>query len=78
MNAGYVEKRYLENNEKTARLFVTEKGRRLSNIHKAYDVADISQTTAYLVERCSEADLDAFYRVLEEYLNLLKSESAPS
>ena len=38
-----------------------------------YDVADISQTTAYLVERCSEADLDAFYRVLEEYLKLLKS-----
>ena len=74
MNAGYVEKRYLENNEKTARLFVTEKGKRLSNVHKAYDVADISQTTAYLVERCSEADLDAFYRVLEEYLKLLKSE----
>ena len=48
MNAGYVEKRYLENNEKTARLFVTEKGKRLSNVHKAYDVADIRQTLSLI------------------------------
>jgi DNA-binding MarR family transcriptional regulator len=74
MEAGYVEKRFAENNEKTARLYVTEKGKRLSRVHKAYDVADITQTTAYLVEQCSEADLDAFYRVIEQYTKLLKSE----
>ena len=74
MEAGYVEKRFLDNNEKTARLYVTEKGRRLSSVHKAYDVADITQTTAYLVEHSSEEDLEAFYRVLEQYVNLLKSE----
>lgn len=74
MGAGYVEKRYLENNEKTARLYVTEKGKRLSSVHKAYDVADITQTTAYLVEQCSEEDLEAFYRILEQYIKLLKSE----
>ena len=78
MNAGYVEKRYLENNEKTALPVRDRKGKTALQYPQAYDVADISQTTAYLVERCSEADLDAFYRVLEEYLNLLKSESAPS
>ena len=55
-------------------LYVTEKGKRLSRVHKAYDVADITQTTAYLVEQCSEADLDAFYRVIEQYTKLLKSE----
>ena len=69
-----MEKRFAENNEKTARLYVTEKGKRLSRVHKAYDVADITQTTAYLVEQCSEADLDAFYRVIEQYTKLLKSE----
>lgn len=74
IEAGYVEKRYLENNEKTARLYVTDKGKRLSSVHKAYDVADITQTTAYLVEQCSEADLDAFYRIIEQYTKLLKSE----
>ena len=74
IEAGYVEKRYMENNEKTARLYVTERGKRLSCVHKAYDVADITQTTAYLVEQCSEADLDAFYRIIEQYTKLLKSE----
>ena len=46
IESGYVEKRYMENNEKTARLYVTEKGKRLSSVHKAYDIADITQTTA--------------------------------
>jgi DNA-binding MarR family transcriptional regulator len=74
IESGYVEKRYMENNEKTARLYVTEKGKRLSSVHKAYDIADITQTTAYLIEQCSEADLEAFYRIVEQYTKLLKEE----
>ena len=53
---------------------MTEKGKRLSNVHKAYDVADITQTTAYLIEKCGEKDFDAFYRVLEQYKLLLETE----
>ena len=74
IEGGYVEKRFMENNEKNAYLYVTEKGKRLSNIHKAYDVADITQTTAYLIEKCGEDDYNAFYRVLKEYRHLLESE----
>lgn len=74
VEAGYVEKSYSENNEKNALLYVTEKGQRLSNIHKAYDVADITQTAEHLMGRCSKEDLDAFYRVVEEYVKLLKAE----
>lgn len=74
MEAGYVEKRYEGDNEKNAHLYVTEKGKRLSSIHKAYDVADITQTAAHLEERCSKEDLDAFYRIVDEYVKLLKSE----
>ncbi len=55
-------------------LYVTEKGKLLSNVHKANDMADITQTASYLVEHCSEADLDAFYRIVEQYNKLLKSE----
>ena len=69
-----MEKRYTEYDKKTACLYVTEKGKRLSSIHKAYDVADITQTTALLVEQCSEADLEAFYRIIEQYIKLLKAE----
>ncbi len=72
--AGYLEKRFSENNEKNAHLYATEKGSRLSNIHKAYDVADITQTASHLEEHCSREDLDAFYRIVEEYVKLLKSE----
>lgn len=72
--AGYVEKRYKENNEKSVCLYVTDKGRRLSGVHKAYDVADITQTTAYLIEQCGEDDLNAFYRIIEKYNELLKSD----
>lgn len=75
MDSGYVEKRYMENNEKTARLYVTERGARLSSTHKAYDVADIVQTTSYLVEQCGEEDLNAFYRIIEKYIELLKAET---
>lgn len=73
VSGGYVEKRFLDNNEKNLRLYVTEKGKRLSNIHKAYDVADITQTTAYLIEKCGENDFNAFYRVLEQYKQLLEA-----
>ena len=55
-------------------MYVTEKGQRLSSVHKAYDVADITQTTSYLIEQCGEADLDAFYRIIETYNELLKSD----
>lgn len=71
---GYVEKCYSENNEKNLCLYLTEKGKRLSDVHKAYDVADITQTTSYLIEKCGEEDFNAFYRVLEEYKLLLESE----
>jgi len=74
IEAGYVEKRYMENDRKTACLFVTGKGKRLSSVHKAYDIADITQTAAYLVEQCSEADLDAFYRIIEQYIKLFQQE----
>ena len=72
MEAGYVEKRYSDHDKKTACLYVTDKGKRLSTVHKAYDVADITQTAAYLAGKCGEADLDAFYRIIEEYIKLLK------
>lgn len=74
VDCGYVEKRYKEHNEKTVCLYVTDKGRRLSCVHKAYDVADITQTTSYLIEQCGEDDLNAFYRIIEKYSELLESE----
>lgn len=69
---GYVERRYAENNSKSVLLYTTEKGNRLSYVHKAYDVADITQTTNQLISRCGEQELEAFYHVLEAYTDLFK------
>lgn len=68
-----VERRHAENNSKSVLLYTTEKGKRISCVHKAYDVADITQTTSYLISRCGEADLEAFFRVIKEYTELLQS-----
>lgn len=67
-----VERRYAEHNSKSVLLYATEKGKRISCVHKAYDVADITQTTSYLISRCGEADLGAFFRVIKEYTELLQ------
>ncbi len=72
VDEGYVEKRFKENNNKSILLFVTEAGKQLSYVHKAYDVADITQTSSYLESRCGNADIEAFYRVLHAYTDLLK------
>ena len=69
---GFVERKHKENNYKSVLLYVTEKGRQLSNVHKAYDVADITQTTGLLIAQCGEKDVEAFYRVLQAYTSLLK------
>lgn len=74
-DGGYIEKRYKKNNEKSVCLYVTEKGQRLSSIHKAYDVADITATNSFLIEQCGKEDLEAFYRIIEKYNQLLKPES---
>lgn len=68
---GYVEKRHGEKNSKSILLYVTPKGKDLSYVHKAYDVADITQTSSYLNAKCGEADVEAFYRVLATYIQLL-------
>lgn len=67
-----VERRHAENNSKTILLYATEKGKRISCVHKAYNIADITQTTSALISRCGEQDLNAFYRVLQAYTGLLQ------
>lgn len=56
---GYVEKRYMENNEKRPVLDRKRKSlKNFSSVHKAYDIADIT-TTAYLIEQnTAGADLE--------------------
>lgn len=72
VDSGYVERQNEGNDNKTVHLYVTETGKRASIVHKAYDVADINQTMSYLTEKCGAEDFNAFFRVLQNYIELLE------
>ncbi len=69
--AGYIYKQTEGNNKKNLLLFVTEKGKHISQAHKIFDINDITSTTSELLKHCSVEELDTFYHVLTVYLNLL-------
>lgn len=68
---GLVEKRKLEGNAKTVRLYPTPKGAELSAAHKLYDMADITQTLQLLLKTCTIQEISAFYKVIKAYDQLL-------
>lgn len=74
VKSGYIYKEKRQNNNKELLLYPTEQGKALSRTHKLYDIADIGSTTEALLKTCSVDELDTFYRVLENYLNLLPKE----
>lgn len=73
VQGNYVYKIKKENNEKEILLKVTESGEQLSYAHKAYDLADITQTMGSLLLKCTEEEIDAFYKVIDEYILLVNA-----
>lgn len=73
---GKLEKRGLivrkgnENNKKIVELYVTEEGKKLSTAHKAYDLIELSRTLEDLLKTCTYEEIDAFYKVLNSYIQL--------
>lgn len=67
---GYVFKQKENNNSKEVHLYVTEAGEELSTIHKLYDNIDIMQTQSELLKTCTLNEIDTFYKVIHEYLQL--------
>lgn len=72
VEGGFVERKNMNNNQKTILLYVTESGKKASLIHKAYDVLDINETMSHLNNQCGEANVKSFFNVLEKYVELLK------
>lgn len=67
---GYVCKKKENNNSKEVHLYVTEAGEELSTIHKLYDNIDIMQTQSELLKTCTLEEIDTFYKVIHEYLQM--------
>lgn len=56
---------------KIVHLYVTKEGEQLSMAHKLYDIMDIMQTQRDLMQSCTIEEINSFFKVLQEYKNLL-------
>ena len=69
---GFIERRKEPGNGKHVFLFPTDKGVQLSNCHKRYDAIVTSKTMDDLMKAgCTESEIDAFFKVIEKYNELL-------
>lgn len=71
---GLLTKSRKEGNAREMRLELTELGRRMSRAHKRHDTEDIARTTAELRRECTEAEVDAFYKVLSVYNRVMEDD----
>jgi DNA-binding MarR family transcriptional regulator len=69
---GFINKSYSADNAKSVLLNVTESGRKLSQVHKLYDTIDIAKTLDDLLQKCSIDEINSFFKVIKEYIVLLK------
>lgn len=69
---GLVSREKRKENAKTVPLFCTEDGQKLSLHHKAYDVAEVTQTMEELLRNCSIQEVDNFFKVMSHYINLME------
>ena len=64
VSKGYVSKQKLDGNEKTVHLFPTEDGRRVAELHRAYDEKELRRFADYMGKQCSLEDMENFDRVM--------------
>jgi DNA-binding MarR family transcriptional regulator len=71
---GYIQKVKHDTNGKLILLYATPSGKKLSAEHMHYDIVDIMQTMRLLLRNCTMEEIDAFYRVIGEYIKILDEE----
>lgn len=71
---GYIQKVRHESNGKLILLYTTPNGKKLSAAHMHYDIIDIMQTMRLLLQNCTIEEVDAFYKVIGEYIKILDEE----
>lgn len=62
---GLVQRAKSLENKKNALLFVTQKGRQLTQSHVLFDITDIQHLIYYLEKHYSESDIHTFFSVLD-------------
>ena len=73
-NLNLIEKRKENGNAKTLHLYVTAEGQQISQAHKLYDINDIVKTMTELKKHCTTDELDAFYKVIAVYDDVIRTD----
>lgn len=61
-------------NAKTKHLYITEKGRAISKSHKIFDILDTNRTMSQILEHCTSAEVDTFFKVITAYNEVIKKD----
>lgn len=70
-NRDFIYRKKEDGNAKNIHLYVTEKGKKLSQAHKAYDLQELIWADKILKAEFSLEEVDAFYKVMARYTKLL-------
>lgn len=66
----YILRKQDEKDAKKLRLYPTEAGKALAELHKAYDLNAFSEMNRRILETCSSEELTAFYKVMSLYTDI--------
>ena len=71
---GYIYRVTDEKDAKKMRLHVTDEGAKLCNLHDAYDQKSMAERHWKLLQKCSEEEIQNFYKVMTAYNEVMKYE----
>lgn len=66
-----VERTRREDNALNVWIYPTELGRFMSDAHRSFDIKSIHATLDYMRKTCSEEEIQAFFKVLEVYIDIV-------
>ncbi len=72
-NKGYIERFADKSDSKKQKLFVTQAGRYLCEIHTHYDLMSMAYTYEQLSKQFSEEDIDRFFDIMRAYIAMRNS-----
>ena len=71
--SGYILRITDQSNSKKKQVFVTQVGKHICDLHRAFDVKALTKIYRYLLRSCSEEDISTFYHVMKIYNNIMDS-----
>lgn len=69
---GYVEKKKLNGNNKTIRLYPTEKGKELSLLHKEFDRNKIRKAAEKILQTHTPDEVEGFFSIMQDLTEIMK------